>query len=132
MGEHEAPEDRPAATDELLRLASVLADWAADARGYIVYLFGSRVRGDHRSESDVDVHLALVGPIDEDTVFWKVQNEEEDYASIKSTLPGPLKILAPDDPLCRKIEIGALVHVDRNVRCVWLPPKPTSSPNSEA
>src|SRR4030095_3096635 len=37
------------------RACRVLADWAAPAPGVMVYVFGSRVRGDHESDSAVDV-----------------------------------------------------------------------------
>jgi predicted nucleotidyltransferase len=40
--------------DEVKQLARTLADWAAD-KSVTVFLFGSRVRGDHRPDSDVDV-----------------------------------------------------------------------------
>jgi len=111
-------------SNDLRELAAILADWAEPASGYQVFLFGSRVRNDHRPESDVDIHLWLEGPVDEDTVFWKMENEDQDYATVKDRLPGPLKILEPHDPLCEAIRTGRVIHVDRRVRCVWMPPKP--------
>lgn len=110
-------------SDELRRLAAVLADWAAGAPGYTVYLFGSFVRGDNREGSDVDIYLDLTGPIDQDTVWWKTHNEETDYEDVKSKLPGPLKILHEDSTLVtgEMLRAARLVHSDRNVRCVWLP-----------
>src|SRR5439155_4441739 len=45
---------------ELEALAETLAEWISPAPGIpAVYLFGSRVRGDHRPDSDVDVRLHL-------------------------------------------------------------------------
>jgi predicted nucleotidyltransferase len=45
---------------ELQALAEILAEWINPAPGIpAVYLFGSRVRGDHRPNSDVDVRLYL-------------------------------------------------------------------------
>jgi predicted nucleotidyltransferase len=45
---------------ELVALAEILADWVEPAPSVpAVYLFGSRVRGDHRHDSDVDVRLFL-------------------------------------------------------------------------
>jgi predicted nucleotidyltransferase len=34
----------------------ILAEWAADAP-VTVYLFGSRARGDHRPDTDVDLYI---------------------------------------------------------------------------
>ena len=42
--------------DEVKQLARTLADWAAD-KSVTVFLFGSRVRDDHRPDSDVDVFV---------------------------------------------------------------------------
>jgi predicted nucleotidyltransferase len=112
------------ATDALRKVAATLADWATAGPGYTVYLFGSFVRGDNHEGSDVDIFLDLTGPVDEDTVWWKVHNEETDYQDIKSKLPGPLKILHPDSTLVTGAMLRAapVVYLDRNVRCVWLPP----------
>jgi predicted nucleotidyltransferase len=44
----------PTVSNDLKDLARLLADWAAPASGVTVYLFGSRVRGDHKADSDVD------------------------------------------------------------------------------
>jgi predicted nucleotidyltransferase len=83
-----------ATNDELAILAQILAKWADGAPGVKeVYLFGSRVRGDHRPDSDVDVRLYL----DEWDVcsatlnWWQIQNQT-DFAELKAQLPGPLAI----------------------------------------
>jgi hypothetical protein len=48
--------------DELRALAEIIAKWIEPATGLKqVYLFGSRVRGDDRPDSDVD--LRLPGPL---------------------------------------------------------------------
>src|SRR5262249_16506668 len=45
---------------ELKDLAETLAQWVDAVPGFpLVYLFGSRVRGDHYKDSDVDVRLFL-------------------------------------------------------------------------
>jgi predicted nucleotidyltransferase len=45
---------------ELHALAEILAKWIEPVPGIpAIYLFGSRVRGDHRQDSDVDVRLYL-------------------------------------------------------------------------
>lgn len=40
----------------------MLADWAESATPIFVHLFGSRVRGDHRPDSDVDSFVDIEGP----------------------------------------------------------------------
>jgi Polymerase beta, Nucleotidyltransferase len=46
----------PVVTDELRHLAETVAQWADKTPGLrVVHLFGSRVRGDHRPDSDVDL-----------------------------------------------------------------------------
>jgi hypothetical protein len=76
---------------ELSDLAEILADWIEPAPGVpAVYLFGSRVRGDHRPDSDVDVRLFLNEWRNLTTVdmeWWGEQNET-DFAVLKSLLPG--------------------------------------------
>jgi predicted nucleotidyltransferase len=45
---------------QIEHLAQILDDWVAPTPTIpSVYLFGSRVRGDHRPDSDVDVRLFL-------------------------------------------------------------------------
>jgi len=53
--------------DEVKQLARALADWAAD-KSVTVFLFGSRVRGDHRPDSDVDVFVQF-GAMTEGTAY---------------------------------------------------------------
>src|SRR5262245_45346831 len=86
-----AGEDGPMSkvNDDLRQLARTLADWAAD-KSITVYLFGSRVRGDHRPDSDVDIFIQQGKATRETAVWWTVQNSE-DFASLKAKLPGPLK-----------------------------------------
>jgi predicted nucleotidyltransferase len=78
----------------LKRLASILADWADAAPGIpVVYLFGSRVRGDHRPDSDVDVQLYVDRwSADEVTTRWWMEQNDTDFATLKAKLPGPLAI----------------------------------------
>jgi predicted nucleotidyltransferase len=108
-------------SNKLKELARLLADWAAPARGITVYLFGSRVRGDHRPDSDVDVCFQWEGRPD---VHWWQTNNEQDFAAIKPKLPGPLAIHPEQDPWWAPAVAAEVVYQDRNVRCVWLPPKP--------
>jgi predicted nucleotidyltransferase len=108
---------------ELKALAGVLADWSAPAPGAILYLHGSRVRGDYRRDSDVDVFIEWVTIGDRDLEWWTANNEEY-FASINAKLPGVLQILETNDPLKHKIIAAPIAYEDRSVRCVLLPPKP--------
>ena len=110
-------------TDELRELARILADWAEPARGATLYLYGSRVRGDHRPDSDVDVCFDWHGPCEAADLDWWTSNNQEDFATINTMLPGKLQILELNDPLKNKIVTATVVHEDRNVRCVRLPRK---------
>ena len=111
------------ARDDLVELAYILASWAAPAPLATIYLFGSRVRGDHRLDSDVDIFVHWTD-VDDDLLWWWSENNETDFAAIKALLPGPLKILESDDPLGMRIRAAEAVHKDGNIICVWLPPKP--------
>lgn len=113
-------------TAELQSLAEILSEWIDAAPGVsAVYLFGSRVRGDHRPDSDVDVRLFVedMKP-DPVTVPWWMEQNETDFADVKSRLPGPLAIHrdTPDnaDPYIRA---GKQVLIVGKVICVWTPPK---------
>jgi predicted nucleotidyltransferase len=96
-----------------------LADWAVSAPTATIYLYGSRVRGDHRTDSDVDISVRWVGAIEE--VNWWKQNNDDDFANINAELPGKLHVLPENDPVTLKIRLGKVVHTDRNVRCISLP-----------
>jgi nucleotidyltransferase-like protein len=79
-------------TGELEQLVNVLAQWLEPAEGFHAYLFGSRVRGDHRPDSDVDVRIFLKDcqPTHESAEWWTRQNET-DFAAVKELLPGPFE-----------------------------------------
>ena len=80
--------------DELRRLAEVVAEWCEPATGLEhVYLFGSRVRGDHRPDSDIDLRIFMEEwqPDPAATEWWMHQNES-DFEELKAKLPGPLAI----------------------------------------
>ena|ERR1700730_10046505 len=107
---------------ELVELTRAIADWASGGPSMTIFLYGSRVRGDHRSDSDVDLHYKLpVHPTSDFTRWWTVQNME-DFAALRAVLPGRLEFLERDDPLLREIEPAPSVHRDRNVVCISLPP----------
>jgi predicted nucleotidyltransferase len=114
-------------TEELQNLAETLAQWIDPVPGIsTIYLFGSRVRGDHRFDSDVDVRLFVekMKPDEATSRWWEEQNETF-FAEINGRLPGPLG-LHRDTPDAADTNIlsGRQVLVVRKVICVWTPPKP--------
>ena len=111
-------------TNDLKSLAQILADWAAPAPCATLYLYGSRVRGDHRPNSDVDVCFDWHHPLGDTDMDWWQSHNEEGFAVINAMLPGKLQILEVNDPLKYKIVAAPVAHTDRNVRCVVLRPKP--------
>lgn len=113
--------------DELRALAETLAKWLEPAGGFKAYLFGSRVRGDHKPDSDVDVRIILeeCKPDAAGMKWWSEQNMT-DFAAIKSQLPGPLAIHrdTPDDadPHIRAGAKNPVMTIGRLV-VVWTPRK---------
>jgi predicted nucleotidyltransferase len=113
---------------ELRALAEILADWVEQAPGVTAYVFGSRVRGDHHSGSDVDVRLF---PDEWDyssqaILRWLESQEASQYAGVKARLPGPLKINRETehdlaDPYVREGRKYPVLVVRKAV-CVWTPP----------
>jgi predicted nucleotidyltransferase len=113
----------------LFSLATILDKWIAAAPDIpAIYLFGSRVRGDHRPDSDVDVRIFLdewcVGS--ETLRWWQAQNET-DFKDLKARLPGPLAIHREKqdaaDQHIRAASKSPVMIVGRIV-CVWTPPMP--------
>ena len=113
-------------SDELVELARGLADWSAAATGLTIYLFGSRVRGDHRPDSDIDILIDIkVGSISHKAAVWYTKVHDDGFAAKGFDLPGPIRPLDNMDlQMSELIRRGPVVHIDRNVRCVLLPPKP--------
>jgi predicted nucleotidyltransferase len=111
--------------EELAGLARVLAQWVAPAPRATIYLFGSRVRGDHRPDSDVDIVIHFDKPTHEDVVWWDAINSDL-FQSIDAKLPGKLKILENADPISGRVRAAREVHRDGRVICVWMDPKPGS------
>jgi predicted nucleotidyltransferase len=114
--------------EELRALAEILAEWVDDVPGVTaVYLFGSRVRGDHDSDSDIDVRLYLdEWDVCNATTKWWTEQNKTDFAALKARLPGPLSIhREKDDAADIDIRKGSQepVPVVRKVVCVWTPPR---------
>ena len=109
---------------ELLRLASVIADWASEARRAEVYLYGSRVRGDHEPDSDVDLCFAF--PVRDPAIMaWWELNQLTRFALLELKLGERLHALPLQDPMAEQVRRAAfdparIAHRDRNVTCVWL------------
>jgi predicted nucleotidyltransferase len=108
-------------TRQLEEMAGAIADWAAGAPLTVsIFVFGSRVRGDHGPNDDVDLSIDYGGSSDE-IAAWRAHNEKTDYAALRNVLPGQLK-LAPF------IARGSLVHWNRNVYCLWQAPREQAAP----
>lgn len=117
--------ERP--SNDLVELTGILANWVEPALGFVIYLFGSRVRGDHRLGSDVDVVIPLPrAPTDVDAVWWE-EVSKGDFHAINAVLPGPLHILENDEPIARKVLISMEVYRVGQVRCIWMDPSPLQS-----
>jgi len=97
-----------------------------------VYLFGSRVRGDHRPDSDVDVRLLLnEWNVCMDTAQWWLEQNRTNYDALRARLPGPFSPHREDgDFVDQFIREGrkSPVLVVRKAVCVWTPPKPGRAP----
>ncbi len=111
---------------DLQELASTLADWA-DGQQVIgrLYLFGSRVRGDYRYDSDVDVAIEWAADLTPGMCAWGKENNEE-FITIQSRLPGKLHIHIDTDDAARPAIIRAAENpslVVRKVICVITPPR---------
>ena len=105
-------------TPELVDLARKLADWAAPATGTTIYLYGSRVRGDHGPNSDVDLWIEFSRPSRADIEWWTVNNEEN-FAAITTIFGARIEMLERNSPIHFDVTHAPVVHRDRNVRCVW-------------
>ena len=115
-------------------LAETVARWIDGVPGVpAVYLFGSRVRGDHRPGSDVDLCVVLWDWSGSDATDWWMRQNSSDFAELKAALPGPLKIHRDDYDAAlgwvkeaRRDPDRIVLQVRRAV-CLWLPPKPAPS-----
>jgi hypothetical protein len=106
---------------ELDDLLTTLSDWAAPAYSAKIFLFGSRVRGDHRSDSDVDISIKWISPIDDQTTDWWTAQNAEFFKSIDAKLPGPLHVPEPNETEFQaKVQSSEIVHKRGNIFCVWM------------
>lgn len=109
-------------SDELRKLTAVVADWAADAPGFTIFIFGSRVRGDHRPDSDLDIYVWLSGRADNATTRWHTDNEGDEFTAISQRLGMLVHRQRDLEGLLAKLRTAPVVHRDRNVTCVLLEP----------
>jgi predicted nucleotidyltransferase len=103
----------------------MIAGWASEARLAEVYLYGSRVRGDHKPNSDIDLCFAF--PVRDVAVMaWWELNQLTRFALLELKLGGRVHALPLKDPVAERVRKAAfaperVAHRDRNVTCVWLP-----------
>ncbi|MCC8948208.1 nucleotidyltransferase domain-containing protein [Bradyrhizobium sp. Arg62] len=71
---------------DLQRVMEILAEWAADAP-LTIYVYGSRVRGDHRPDSDVDLYAAYIDGQEVAGDQWYERERATDYAKLRKCLP---------------------------------------------
>jgi hypothetical protein len=119
-------------TDELRHLAETVAQWADKFPGLrAIYLFGSRVRGDHRADSDIDLCIVPDGLADSnETASWWTRQNRGFIGGLKSELRaagvfGRLEVhSAHFEEVTAPIRRGEAecVLTVRKVRCVLLPP----------
>jgi predicted nucleotidyltransferase len=108
--------------DDLERLAVILNNWVTPMPVVDTpYLFGSRVRGDHRPDSDVDVHILF--DASRDMSGWLEANENK-FRDINALLPGRLALHQEQDDVVVPRVIAAAMSpklVVGKVVCVELP-----------
>jgi hypothetical protein len=113
-------------------LAETVAKWADEAPGVsAVYVFGSRVRGDHHPGSDVDLFLFQEEwDASSDNVDWWLEQSAAEYRDLGDALPGPLHLLleaydaSRDAVLTARADPSGIVLQVRKAVCLWTPPKP--------
>jgi len=115
---------------DLRRAVDTLADWADDLPLKTVYVYGSRVRGDSRPDSDLDVaYESLPGAqLTRDAITkWQMEHET-DFRALKQALGIRLQLLDPNDQgMLQRIKAAVKKPflTVRKVVCVILPAKPT-------
>jgi predicted nucleotidyltransferase len=107
-------------TKDLAALAKTLADWAAPAPTALIYLYGSRVRGDHKATSDVDICVEFPKAGTADVQWWTQVNNDE-FRAVSQQVGARIEVLERNSLIRSKVTGAQVVYQDRNVRCVWLP-----------
>ena len=117
---------------DLPTLAEAVAKWADDLPCvWRVYLYGSRVRGDARPNSDVDVFVqSPQAGMTSECLRWWLMPPEECFGPLWTALQ-PLDLhlgYLMDDPAREWVQSAAwdparIVLQVRKVVCLWTPPK---------
>ena len=111
--------------NELKMNAQTISKWAAEfAHLETVHVFGSRVRGDHRADSDLDIAFDIRESV-ENTTFDKELDTNCD--GLKELLPDGIKLDVHkdhNDDAWPRIRTGKCVHQEGKVQCVITAPWP--------
>ena len=105
---------------ELDRLLNILMDWARPGASAEFYLFGSRVSGNYRGDSDVDISVRFFTPADDLTTHWWGAQNDEDFKTINAKLPGPIHVQPNYTDVNSKVQSSEIVYSRGNIHCVWL------------
>ena len=81
---------------DVYRLLSTLNLWAGGT-GATIYLYGSRVRGDHHADSDVDIFVDWPSDLNARFVDWWTRENGDLWKTISHALGARAEILDPDD-----------------------------------
>jgi predicted nucleotidyltransferase len=76
-------------------LASIV-QWArADSRVAAVFLFGSRAKGTHRPDSDLDLAVVLTGDEDDSALGYSICKGDEMQARLAAVIPVSVHVNFP-------------------------------------
>jgi predicted nucleotidyltransferase len=94
---------------ELNCWSSKLALWAKDKREISeLWLFGSRVRGDHRKDSDLDIAVIMAGEDEGDRLGNWIALAEEWEEELKALVPVTIDLDLGDADISEKVVAPAL------------------------
>ncbi|MPZ34340.1 MAG: hypothetical protein GEV13_25720 [Rhodospirillales bacterium] len=113
--------------DSLEKLVDDLLPWTSRMPTIKFYIYGSRVRGDHRSDSDIDICFDTDTAAACDVVELQIQETDDDFS-----LPAKYRSRIWDQSkrwgeLRDKIRSAPVKYYKGNIICVDLPPVPKSA-----
>lgn len=117
--------------DALPDLVNELLPWARTMRTCLFYIYGSRVRGDHRTTSDIDICFDAESANAADAIGLQLQEID----GVFEDLPAKYRCLVRDQSkrwpeLRDRIRSAPVVFQKENIICVVLPPaSKTSTPS---
>src|SRR5215208_6814654 len=89
--------------------SSKLALWARDKREISeLWLFGSRMRGDHRKDSDLDIAVIMAGENEGDRLGNWIALAEEWEEELKALVPVAIDLDLGDADISEKVVAPAL------------------------